>query len=110
MLNGTGFKAGVVSVPSADPKGSVVSQSPAGGPTRRTGTRIQLNVSLGPDPGTQKVVPDVLGLDPQAARAKLSGAGFNVLTLASRSPTAARTARSWTNSRPAAGARRRGRP
>jgi eukaryotic-like serine/threonine-protein kinase len=83
-LNGAGYKAGVVYVPSADPQGTVVSQSPAGGLTRRTGTRIQLNVSLGPNPGAQKVVPDVLGLDPQAARAKLSSAGFNVQTLSQK--------------------------
>ena len=80
-LNGAGFKAGVVYVPSNEPQGTVVSQSPAGGLTRRTGTRIQLNVSLGPNPGTQKVVPDVVGLDPQAARTRLSSAGFNVQTL-----------------------------
>jgi serine/threonine-protein kinase len=80
-LNNAGFKSGVVYVPSDEPQGRVVSQSPAGGLTRSRGTRIQLNVSLGPSPGTQKVVPDVVGLDPQAARARLSSAGFNVQTL-----------------------------
>lgn len=80
-LDNAGFKAGVVYVPSDEPQGRVVSQSPAGGLTRKRGTRIQLNVSLGPNPGTQNVVPDVVGLDPQAARAKLSSAGFNVQTL-----------------------------
>jgi beta-lactam-binding protein with PASTA domain len=83
-LNGAGFKAGVVYVPSDDPQGTVVSQSPAGGLSRRTGTRIQLNVSLGPSPGSQQVVPDVLGLDPQTARARLSSAGFNVQTLSQK--------------------------
>jgi beta-lactam-binding protein with PASTA domain len=83
-LNGAGFKAGVVYVPSDDPQGTVVSQSPAGGLTRPTGTRIQLNVSLGPSPGTQKVVPEVVGLDPQTARARLSSAGFNVQTLSQK--------------------------
>ena len=83
-LNAAGFKAGVVYGPSEDPQGTVVSQSPAGGLTRRTGTRIQLNVSLGPNPVTQKVVPDVLGLDPQAARARLGSAGFNVQTLSQK--------------------------
>jgi eukaryotic-like serine/threonine-protein kinase len=80
-LNSAGFKSGVVYVPSDESQGRVVSQSPAGGLTRRRGSRIQLNVSLRPNPGTQKVVPDVRGLDPQAARAKLSSAGFNVQTL-----------------------------
>ena len=50
-LNGAGFKSGVVYVPSDEPQGTVVSQSPAGGLKRRTRTRIQLNVSLGPNPG-----------------------------------------------------------
>ena len=80
-LSDAGFKSGVVYVPSDEPQGRVVSQSPAGGLTRARGTRIQLNVSLGPSPGTQKVVPSVVGLDPQAARARLSSAGFNVQTL-----------------------------
>jgi serine/threonine-protein kinase len=83
-LNGVGFKAGVAYVPSDDPPGTVVSQAPAGGLGRRTGTRIQLNVSVGPNPGPQRVVPDVLGLDPQTARARLSSAGFNVQTLSQK--------------------------
>jgi serine/threonine-protein kinase len=80
-LNNAGFKSGVVYVPSDEPQGTVVSQAPAGGLTRSRGTRVQLNVSLGPNPGSLKVVPGVVGLDPQAARAKLSSAGFNVQTL-----------------------------
>ena len=80
-LNNAGFKSGVVYVPSNEPQGTVVSQAPAGGLTRRRGTRVQLNVSLGPSPGALKVVPGVVGLDPSAARAKLSSAGFNVQTL-----------------------------
>jgi beta-lactam-binding protein with PASTA domain len=58
-----------------------VSQAPAGGATRTRGTRIQLNVALGPRPGTLKGVPDVRNLDPAAARAKLAAAGFTVQTL-----------------------------
>jgi serine/threonine-protein kinase len=80
-LNNAGFKPGVVYVPSDEPQGRVVSQAPAGGLHRAGGTRVQLNVSLGPNPGKQKVVPDVIGLDPQTARARLSRAGFNVQTL-----------------------------
>jgi eukaryotic-like serine/threonine-protein kinase len=81
QLNAAGLKAGVVYLKSDQPQGIVVSQSPASGQTVKRGTRIQLNVALGPNPGTLKGVPDVRNLSPTAARAKLSAAGFVVQTL-----------------------------
>lgn len=81
QLNAAGLKAGVVYLKSDEPQGTVVSQAPAGGATRARGTRIQLNVALGPQPGTLKGVPDVRNLDPADARAKLTSAGFNVQSL-----------------------------
>src|SRR5829696_9518496 len=81
-LNSAGLKAGVVFVPSDQPEGTVASQSPTPGTTQKRGTRIQLNVSLGPDPGEQRAVPDVIGDDPAAAKAKLESAGFEVQILA----------------------------
>ena len=81
QLNSAGLKAGVVYVPSDQPEGTVVSQSPEAGTTQKRGARIQLNVSLGPSPGEQRAVPDVLGEDPAAAKAKLESAGFKVQTL-----------------------------
>jgi len=81
QLNSAGLKAGVVYVPSDQPEGAVVSQSPEAGTTQKRGTRIQLNVSLGPTPGEQRAVPDVRGEDPAAAKAKLESAGFKVQTL-----------------------------
>jgi eukaryotic-like serine/threonine-protein kinase len=81
QLNGAGLKAGVVYVASDEAQGTVVSQAPEAGTTQKRGTRIQLNVSLGPTPGTLKGVPEVRNLDPAAARAKLTAAGFKVQTL-----------------------------
>ena len=81
QLNSAGLKSGVVYVPSDKPEGTVVSLSPEAGTTQKRGTRIQLNVSLGPSPGEQRAVPDVLGEDPAAAKAKLESAGFKVQTL-----------------------------
>jgi serine/threonine-protein kinase len=81
QLNAAGLKSGVVYVKSDEQQGTVVSEAPAGGATRARGTRIQLNVALGPQPGTVKGVPDVRNLDPDAARSKLTAAGFNVQTL-----------------------------
>lgn len=82
QLNAAGLKSGVVWLASDQPEGTVVAQSPDAGTTKKRGDRIQLNVSLGPTPGTQKVVPEVLGLDPASARTKLVAAGFKVQTLA----------------------------
>ena len=81
QLNSAGLKAGVVYVKSDQPQGVVVSQAPQAGTTQKRGTRIQLNVSLGPTPGTLKGVPEVRNLDAAAARAKLTAAGFKVQTL-----------------------------
>lgn len=81
QLNSAGLKAGVVWVPSDQPEGTVVSQAPDGGTTQKRGSRIQLNVSLGPTPGEQLVVPKVVGLDPATATSRLEGAGFSVAIL-----------------------------
>ncbi len=80
-LNSTGLKVGMVYVPSNELEGTVLSQSPEGGTTQKRGTRIQLNVSLGSNPGVLRAVPDVLGLGPTAAKTKLERAGFTVQTL-----------------------------
>jgi beta-lactam-binding protein with PASTA domain len=80
-LNSTGLKAGLVYVPSQEEQGTVVSESPDSGGKQKRGARIQLNVSLGPTPGEQRAVPDVLGQAPAGAKATLRGAGFQVQTL-----------------------------
>jgi beta-lactam-binding protein with PASTA domain len=80
QLNASGLKAGVVYVASNEVQGTVVSQAPEGGTTQKRGTRIQLNVSLGPR-AVVKGVPDVHNLTPEDARAKLTAAGFKVQTL-----------------------------
>ena len=80
QLNASGLKAGIVYVASDEVQGTVVSQAPEGGTTQKRGTRIQLNVSLGPRAAV-KGVPDVLNLTPEQARAKLTAAGFRVQTL-----------------------------
>ena len=81
QVNTAGLKAGVVYVASDEPQGTVLSQAPQAGTTQKRGTRVQLNVALGPTPGTLKGVPDVRNLDAGDARAKLAEAGFKVQTL-----------------------------
>jgi serine/threonine-protein kinase len=81
QLNQVGFKARLVWVPSDQPEGTVVSQSPGGGSTAKEGTRITVNASLGPNPGAGAAVPKVIGLDPQTATSRLVSAGFRVQRL-----------------------------
>jgi serine/threonine-protein kinase len=56
-------------------KGTVVAQSPRPGARVQKGQAVTLSVSTGPARAT---VPDVVGLDEQAARAELEAAGFEV--------------------------------
>jgi len=81
QLNSIGFKSRVVYVPSDQPQGTVVSQSPGGSSSAKVGTRITLNASLGPNPAAGQVVPKVIGLDPQTATSRLENVGFKVQQL-----------------------------
>jgi serine/threonine-protein kinase len=89
-LNAAGLKAGVVYVSSNQGPQLVVSQSPQGGTTARRGTRIQLNASLGPNPGAQQTVPNLLGQTKRQAIARLRDAGFKVQELARKTPSSQR--------------------
>ena len=77
-LRAEGFRPVVRYVPSTQPAGKVVAQSPAAGAKRRKGSRIQINVSNGPAARSLKTVPDVLGLDEATATSRLRNAGFRV--------------------------------
>ncbi len=73
QLQAQGFAVGRKDVDSTQPKGTVISQSPAGGVAAPTGSTVTLSVSLGP-PATP--VPDVTSLDVSAATATLQAAGY----------------------------------
>ena len=75
QLQGQGFAVARKDVESSQPKGTVISQSPAGGVAAPAGSTVTLSVSLGP-PATP--VPDVTSLDETAATATLQAAGFTV--------------------------------
>lgn len=62
-------------IESPRPKGTVIRQSPAPGTELREGQTVTLTVSTGP---AKVTVPDVVGLDEQAAREELEAAGFEV--------------------------------
>jgi beta-lactam-binding protein with PASTA domain len=81
QLQAAAFEASVVYVSSGKPAGTVVSQSPVGGTPAKRDTRVQLKASLGPNPGPQQIVPNVIGLSPGQAEARLRAAGFDVQQL-----------------------------
>jgi len=81
QLNAIGFKSRVVYVPSDQPQGTVVSQSPDGGSNAKVGARITLNASRSSTPTAGQVVPKVIGVDPQTATSRLENAGFTVQEL-----------------------------
>jgi beta-lactam-binding protein with PASTA domain/tRNA A-37 threonylcarbamoyl transferase component Bud32 len=76
QLRQAGFTPVRQDVDSAEPKGIVVDQEPAGGSLHPPGTEITLSVSTGQ---TTTTVPEVLGLDEESARANLENAGFEVV-------------------------------
>jgi serine/threonine-protein kinase len=74
-----GLKVVIRYVPSEEAVGTVVSQSPAAGTSRKRGEGVLVNLSFGPGgQETAKVVPGVIGKDEQTARSTLEGAGFVV--------------------------------
>ncbi len=78
---GEGLKVSVQHVPSSEPAGQVVAQARPAGSEAPRGTTVQLNVSTGPEPGPQTSVPDVVGQQAAAARSRVAGAGFEVLSI-----------------------------
>jgi beta-lactam-binding protein with PASTA domain len=80
-LNDAGFKPKVVYVPSDDPEGTIVAQSPTGGTTTKAGRNVQINASLGPNATALQPVPNTLGLTRTEATSRLRDAGFKVQTL-----------------------------
>jgi serine/threonine-protein kinase len=86
-LRGAGLVTEVHTVPSSQPTGTVVAQSPTAGRRVKKGSHVLVNVSQHPTTsgsGTQQTtpsqgnVPDVVGQDAASATATLQQAGFAV--------------------------------
>ncbi len=80
-LESAGLGVVVNEVDSDEPRGVVVDQDPAAGEQVDEGTNVTLAVSLGPPRETvaeSVSVPNVVGLDENAAAAELSAAGLGV--------------------------------
>jgi beta-lactam-binding protein with PASTA domain len=85
QLRDAGFQASVAYVPSAEPFGTVVAQSPAPGATAPQSSRVTVNVSSGRS-GTQQTVPSTIGMTIPDAVAAVNKAGLR-LTLLRRTVT-----------------------
>ena len=86
-VDDAGLIANTFPVPSQDPRGTVVAQSPAAGTQLDEGSPVQLNVSVGPDSPPDAQVPDVTGPDEADARATCREAGFTCLTRDTSAPS-----------------------
>lgn len=75
QLRSMGLAVTIDTVDSDQPAGTVVSQSPGAGVEVRKGASVTVRVSSGP---AKVAVPDVTGLDEDAARLRLENAGFEV--------------------------------
>jgi eukaryotic-like serine/threonine-protein kinase len=75
ILKDAGLEANVARVPSREPEGTIVAQSPAPEKTVRLGTEVRINASSGPQMVT---VPAVIGERYEDAAATLQQAGFAV--------------------------------
>jgi serine/threonine-protein kinase len=79
-LNTAGLRPVVRYVASTQRAGLIVAQSPSSG-SARSGSRVRVSVSEGPNPATPASVPNVIGQDQATAATTLRQAGFKVLVL-----------------------------
>jgi hypothetical protein len=79
-VRNAGFSATVHYVPSAEPRGTVVAQSPTGGSTAPTSAQVTINVSSGQH--TEGVnVPSTLGMTIPQAVSAVQSAGLHLVML-----------------------------
>jgi eukaryotic-like serine/threonine-protein kinase len=78
-LVGKGLLATINYVPSDEPLGTVVSQSPSEGASSKTGTHITLSVSSGPGDKQQETVPDASGQTIEQAVGTMNAAGLRLI-------------------------------
>lgn len=78
LVRRTGLKPDPKYVPSKEPFGVVVAQSPKPGKTVARGSGVRINISKGPKPKPDVAMPNVVGKDEPTATAQLEAAGFVV--------------------------------
>jgi serine/threonine-protein kinase len=81
QLDGAGFAASIAYVPSDEPLGTVVAQSPQGGASAPTHSQVTVNVSSGPGGNPPETVPNVVGQRIRQAVPTLQHAGLRLIFL-----------------------------
>jgi beta-lactam-binding protein with PASTA domain len=81
QLADAGLRAGVLYVPSNEPRGRVIGQARPPGTELQRGDAVPLNVSVGPNPAENVTVPDATEQTEASGRALLEKARFEVLTI-----------------------------
>jgi len=92
QLNRAQFRPVIHYVSSTEQRGRITSQSPSSGTATR-GSKVQVNISTGENPGEAQSVPNVVGQDRTAAATALRDAGFRVLVLNRRTSNASQNGR-----------------
>jgi eukaryotic-like serine/threonine-protein kinase len=86
-VDGRGLIADSFPVESDAVRGTVIAQDPGGGSEVPPGTRVRLDVAIGPGERPTAIVPDVTGPNEVEARATVREAGFTVLTIDRTAPS-----------------------
>ena len=77
-LQNAGFKVDSYPAASTRPRGTVITQRPAGGTRAAQGSLVRIDVSLGSGRRPLRTVPDVVGMTEAQAKQALVGASFTV--------------------------------
>jgi eukaryotic-like serine/threonine-protein kinase len=80
-IRDSGLVAAIVYIRSDEPADTVLAQLPKPGTGAERGSRVRINISLGPTPKSQAAIPDVTGTDEASATSQLQQAGFTPETL-----------------------------
>lgn len=77
-LHGAGFRVNSYPASSTRPRGTVLSQRPAGGTRAPPDSVVRINVSLGSGPRPLRTIPDVTGMPEKQAKQRLVELGFTM--------------------------------
>jgi beta-lactam-binding protein with PASTA domain len=81
QLDQAGFKASVAYVPSDQPLGALVAQTPSDGASAKPGSQVTVNVSSGPGQKPQQTVPNLVGKRIPQALPALHAVGLRLIVL-----------------------------
>ena len=89
-LQSAGFEVNSYPTASTRPRGTVITQRPAGGTRAASGSLVRIDVSLGSGERPLRTVPDVVGMNEAQAKQALVDAGFTVQSVDAPAPDRSR--------------------